>query len=109
MTSTPAQRLNINRQQIQMAMRAEPFPELAVARDAATRAVRHYPLATAAVVVVAVVLVVNIRPWRWLRPSGAMQLALAQWAWHAAQKTWSTALSRPALASAAQASASKKA
>ena len=95
MNATPAERLNINRQQIQRAVRAEPFPALLVVRNAATRAVQRYPLATAVVLLVGAVLVVRARPWRWLRPNGAMQLALAQLAWRWAHKALLAELTRP--------------
>lgn len=82
---TPAQRLRATRLSMQKVLQTGPWPELQMARRAAREMAQRYPLATVVVVVAAATLLVSTKPWRWLRPSSAMKVALAQLAWRTAE------------------------
>lgn len=83
--ATPTERLEATRLGIEQVLEAGPWPELKMARRAARQMSERYPLATVVVVVAGVALVLGTKPWRWLRPSAAVKVALAQLAWRSAE------------------------
>jgi len=114
--ASPAERLEATRLGIQQVMQAGPWPELQMARRAVRQISERYPLATVVVVVAGVALLASTRPWRWLRPSSAVKVALAQLAWRTAEGVMQAAVQsrRPSQGESPthpfpQATASKKA
>ena len=76
--ATPAQRLEASRLNMQQVLKADTWPELVMARQAARQLAQHYPLATVLMVVAGVVVVASVKPWRWFQPSTAVKVAVAQ-------------------------------
>lgn len=83
--STPSQRLEANRISMRKVLQAGPWPEFQMARRAARQLSQRYPLATVVVVVAGAALLIGTKPWRWLRPSAAVKVALAQLVWRTAE------------------------
>lgn len=109
---TPAQRLEATRFSMQQALQSGPWPELHMARRAARQIAQRYPLATVVVLVAGAALLVSTKPWRWLRPSAAVKVALAQLAWRTAEGVMHAAVqprTAPPSKTGPQAGVSKKA
>ena len=82
---TPSQRLEATRVRMKQVLQSGPWPELQLARRAARQISQRYPLATVVVLVAGAALLVSTKPWRWLKPSAAVKVALAQLAWRTAE------------------------